>query len=473
MGRNKAVARLGVPLCLISYGLLRVWYTLVVNLGVAGQYFFDATFVVNAILAVRLVTDLCIAAFASKIGTLAGRRMAAGACSVFLVLGTILLVFPGSTAGNGFVLGLAALVCGIASGVFFIMWDELFVGLETDLLQKTILWRVALEASCPLLLLLPFGVTAAICLLCPIACALGFSRAWRARPATRRLQPWHAVSIRAAMPLFWGAVLLFTGFTLIDSVPRSSVDWNVAGSMTLWTLFLGRLVALVVLIVLLRFVKDCRYEVIFRAAVLIFVSGFLVLPLPFAAASFYSSVAVQAASVIAVIGVLLVTVSVSAYATTSPLRILALGSAAVRLGNAIGLLMGSAVAFLSEAVVSEYLYFYLSSLEVMLLVVAGMFLINERTLSRFFWRPQDVSEEGDETVATANYAEAARFIGSTHGLTSREVQVLELLLEGRSVSYVSETLYISANTTKSHVKHIYQKLGVHSREELMQLSREI
>ena len=43
---------------------------------------------------------------------------------------------------------------------------------------------------------------------------------------------------------------------------------------------------------------------------------------------------------------------------------------------------------------------------------------------------------------------------------------------GRSAKYVSEELVISFNTARSHIRHIYEKLDVHSKQELISLVRE-
>jgi len=49
------------------------------------------------------------------------------------------------------------------------------------------------------------------------------------------------------------------------------------------------------------------------------------------------------------------------------------------------------------------------------------------------------------------------------GLTPRELEVLELLAEGRSPQEISSTLFISAKTVSTHIEHIFTKLGVSSR----------
>ena len=57
--------------------------------------------------------------------------------------------------------------------------------------------------------------------------------------------------------------------------------------------------------------------------------------------------------------------------------------------------------------------------------------------------------------------------------SQREEDVLELWATGHQIDYVAEHLCISRNTAKTHVRHIYAKAGVTSREELLQrLERE-
>ena len=58
-------------------------------------------------------------------------------------------------------------------------------------------------------------------------------------------------------------------------------------------------------------------------------------------------------------------------------------------------------------------------------------------------------------------------------LTDRELQVLAHLPSRLSNAAIASTLYLSVNTVKTHVQHIYQKLGVDSRDEAVRQSREI
>jgi len=51
-------------------------------------------------------------------------------------------------------------------------------------------------------------------------------------------------------------------------------------------------------------------------------------------------------------------------------------------------------------------------------------------------------------------------------LTTREVEVVELVSQGRSNPEVGEALYLSARTVGRHLERIYRKLAITSRDEL-------
>ncbi len=54
-----------------------------------------------------------------------------------------------------------------------------------------------------------------------------------------------------------------------------------------------------------------------------------------------------------------------------------------------------------------------------------------------------------------------------HGLTRREAEVLRCLSEGLGSSAIGERLVISPKTVGTHIEHIYEKLGVHSRAQAL------
>ena len=50
-------------------------------------------------------------------------------------------------------------------------------------------------------------------------------------------------------------------------------------------------------------------------------------------------------------------------------------------------------------------------------------------------------------------------------LTGREIEVLQLVAQGMTSREIGNTLYISENTVKNHIRNILDKLGLHSRNE--------
>ena len=58
------------------------------------------------------------------------------------------------------------------------------------------------------------------------------------------------------------------------------------------------------------------------------------------------------------------------------------------------------------------------------------------------------------------------------GLSKREAQVLQMLGQGRSIPYISDALFLARSTVETHKKHLYAKLDVHSRQELISLLEE-
>lgn len=75
------------------------------------------------------------------------------------------------------------------------------------------------------------------------------------------------------------------------------------------------------------------------------------------------------------------------------------------------------------------------------------------------------------TLSASLLAGELESTGAASRLTKREREVANLLRRDRSVTQVATELYVSENTVKTHIKHLYRKLGVTSRAELRELLR--
>jgi DNA-binding CsgD family transcriptional regulator len=56
-------------------------------------------------------------------------------------------------------------------------------------------------------------------------------------------------------------------------------------------------------------------------------------------------------------------------------------------------------------------------------------------------------------------------------LTQSEVRVLRYLATHMSAREIAAELFVSANTVRTHMRHLYQKLGAHSRNEAVRRAR--
>lgn len=94
-------------------------------------------------------------------------------------------------------------------------------------------------------------------------------------------------------------------------------------------------------------------------------------------------------------------------------------------------------------------------------------------------QPQPISEARKAMLDTASPADNARrsapfrakceTVANTYLLSVRETEVLFLLAKGNNSATIQEKLYISEGTAKTHIRHIYRKLDIHSQQDLMRL----
>lgn len=77
-----------------------------------------------------------------------------------------------------------------------------------------------------------------------------------------------------------------------------------------------------------------------------------------------------------------------------------------------------------------------------------------------------------ENVFIDPLQEACRSFADAHGLSTREKEVMTLLVKGRTRKEISEELHLSEETIKSHTSNVYQKTSVHSKRELARLVEE-
>ncbi|WP_294380063.1 response regulator transcription factor [uncultured Senegalimassilia sp.] len=80
------------------------------------------------------------------------------------------------------------------------------------------------------------------------------------------------------------------------------------------------------------------------------------------------------------------------------------------------------------------------------------------------------TSKGTHTEPSADPIErACRELARTHDLSLRERDVLYLMATGITGKEIAARLTLSYNTVKSHIRHIYDKLDVHRKQDLVDL----
>lgn len=146
----------------------------------------------------------------------------------------------------------------------------------------------------------------------------------------------------------------------------------------------------------------------------------------------------------------------------SPLRVFARARAVDYVSLALGLVVG---AFLVEQAKLDVLFVARASAAI---AVVYSFLAAYFHKSRF----PEAGLEGEPAGAGQRkgmWKQRCRAVGDAYALSERQFEVLVLMSQGRNAKYIEKALTISLSTAQTHIRNVYRKLGVHSRQELLDL----
>ncbi len=67
------------------------------------------------------------------------------------------------------------------------------------------------------------------------------------------------------------------------------------------------------------------------------------------------------------------------------------------------------------------------------------------------------------------FRERCEHVAADYDLTPREQEIMALVAKGRSTPRIQEALGLTAGTVNTHLAHLYRKLDVHDKQELIDL----
>lgn len=101
-------------------------------------------------------------------------------------------------------------------------------------------------------------------------------------------------------------------------------------------------------------------------------------------------------------------------------------------------------------------------------VIAIAFLLPTTTLgSRFLL--SDLNGCPPKDSGHSSIDECCAAVATSFGLSAREQEIMALLCRGRSKPYIAEALLLSENTVGTYARRLYAKLGIHNKQELLDL----
>ena len=231
---------------------------------------------------------------------------------------------------------------------------------------------------------------------------------------------------------------------------------------------LSCLIVVVVLVGHRLFATDVNYRSVYKFVVFIMAFFFMLLPVFTGSNTAESVFALVSYNCFNVLIWMLLAELAYTYRLSS-LVVFGIGWGMVTLGVALGQLTA---AWIVDVVTFTPQIVSLIALVCTLLVLGSyMFVLREDDMVDITKVDDDepaqaeVPEEG-EPVRTP-FKDRCNQLAQEYGLTPRETEVMILFAKGRSSTRIQEDLVLSRGTVTTHLRHIYQKMDVHSKQEFL------
>lgn len=455
-----------IPLFLLGFGLHRAW----IEIAFVGSFvdFPAARFGGHDLFdSAMLVTALVFVAFSKRIGTLFDRKALHVFCGLALTCSTMGLFASLAVPACASALAVpSAVLGGVGIALMILFWCELYCCLNPVRVGLCFCASIVVGALVVYVcrgFLHPWLFAAMLML--PIASLLCLRAGFRSLSESELPCP-----VFGGCSFPWKPVLLMALFAFAFGLKEPSLY---AGSFGLHSAFGTLVIALVVFAGIVSQGSRFDFRTVHRFALPLMVATFLVLPslgfLDSAAADFCMTGSYTAFSIL----IMTILANLSYRYGVSAIWLFGIERVVRTLFNLLGRETGSVFARF-DLVAGLPSDFALNALVILLVAILTMMLFSEREPSGR-WGVVVLDEaagdagEGGFAVKSQQLVELCGKVAKERGLSRREEEVLLLLAQRKSIGDIEEELVIAKGTAKTHIRNVYRKLGVHSRDELVEL----
>lgn len=403
-----------------------------------------------------------------------------------MTLGIVLLELPLACTESQAMQGVGGLVSGLGTAVFTVLWGSRYASFSVLRIERMATASLILAFLCYLIVLwVPriVGIVLIGCFPFLSAVCLMLSRGEDAvESRTKESNDGRSLgnlSIAGFIRLGLGIVGATTVVSLFWSFISEGIIDAPSGVLTASVLS-GLLVAVVIEAYVTRFARALNLGLLYRWVLPLIAVAFSLLLFSRTPLLVGSVFLVNAAQALLNLTTFVYFAELSQRTEASALRVFGLGRFFLESGFLVGLLLGPVATSLVVEVGSYQgvLFIFLTGF----IVLAMVSIANQDKLAFTFEEPPSdlvacgtkvVSEDTSvERSAQERFELACMEASDLFGLTKREREILPYLAQGYSLPYIRNELYISQSTIDTHVRHIYKKMEVHSKEELITYIRE-
>lgn len=478
--------------CVMGFAMDRLWvyivfYSIAIYSSGGGvrdvlEYaFMNKMLSIAAMTVSLLVLSLLITALRSG-GFLVARSIPfTASAAAAMTLGTAMLLVPSLHTEHGALLALSAGLTGLGSGALFLCYLSSFVrvGSRMAIVEMGLGCGVAFLIAFVAVMLPPCVPFALAVLAPPASAALLLASTHNKGASTELLEETAQGSgadrhLRPFRPLF---AKLFAGLSLMG-VLQGFYDMFFGGTLEAATLFYNcalfavALVAIVLVVFISVMSLPNMTTNIYKVAISLVTLGCLLTGL-LGANSIYASSFFFAGYITFILLITGLCIELSNNLGTPPLVAAGIAFFALYVGEFAGTALAEALFAVAPQLPGDILLM----LAFAVLIADILYLFTEKDLAALglvedprLAGAAPATQEAPVAERKEQRPSVAERIGQEYGLSAREMDVLPLVLSGRTVARITEMLYISAGTVSTHIRHIYRKVGVNSKQELIDLA---